>query len=653
MLTVINRFSHGYVAIPVIISCKQHGLFERLKNLPASAETLRTSLSANSGHLQVGLKLLESIGWLSKSGNGDYQLEEAAQHYSKISDNVTELYDFDIDDYLSGAKEVSSLRHWIDLSIHGWDVDDEMLAGFLDGVLLIPLLLGLHRCGLYVSESGELLLESISPTARGEIIDLFLHKEWCEKENNEIHLTEIGNFVLKRSLNTGTVASYTQMLRNIDELIFGDAAGVFSIDEDGHEEHVERTLNVVSSGFQHDRYFKEVEELIVSIFSQMPFKDQPRYVADIGCGDGTFLRRIYKTVVEHTERGKVLVEYPLTMIGVDFNEKALAATAKNLHAIDHFVVKGDIGDPEQMERDLQAQCGNIEDILYIRSFLDHDRPFRYPDNQARIKQREFLNYEAVCVDRQGELIEPAVTVQSLVEHLQRWASIHSRFGIIILEVHCLGAPVVRQYMDESENLHFDAYHAFSQQCLNEASVFVMSAAEAGLIPEFDFSKKYPKTLPFARITINYFRKRAYSIRNATYRDVDVLAKLESRVLPSDQRSTETEIQERIRVFPEGQAVLMVGDDIIGAIYSQRSESNQVGKEVSDDYVWSHQSSALCFELLYTVVPNKEYKRSGEELISFMRGYAFLESGVESVAGVTRCVRYLDYCVDSESSASDF
>ncbi|MCU7933260.1 MAG: SDR family NAD(P)-dependent oxidoreductase [Candidatus Thiodiazotropha sp. (ex Dulcina madagascariensis)] len=653
MLTVINRYSHGYIAIPVIISCKQHGLFERLKEMPASAETLRTELSANSGHLQVGLKLLESMGWLSKDGAGVYQLAKGAQYCSKIPDNVTALFEFSVDDYLNDAKGVSSLRPWIDLSMQSWDVDDESLAGFLDGVLLIPILLGIHRHGLFVSESGELLLERISPKARGEIVDLFLHKEWCEKENSEVQLTEIGKFVLSRSLNTGTVASYTQMLLNMDELIFGDAARVFSIDEDGHEGHVERTLNVVSSGFQHDRYFKEVEELILSIFSQMPFNDQPRYVADIGCGDGTFLKRIYKTVVEHTERGKVLDEYPLTMIGVDYNEKALAATAKNLHGIDHFVLKGDIGDPEQMERDLRARFENIEDILYIRSFLDHDRPFKYPDNQDQIKQRKLRNYEAVCVDRQGALIDPAVAVQSLVEHLRRWASVHSRFGIIILEAHCLGAATVRQYMNESENLHFDAYHAFSRQCLNEASVFVMSAAEAGLIPEFDFSKKFPKTLPFARITINYFRKRAYSIRHATCRDAHALAALEAKVLPPDHRSTEIEIQERINAYPEGQAVLTVGEDIIGAVYSQRTASAHAGKEASENFVWAHHSDAPHFELLYAVVSEKENKGSGEELISFMRGYAFLESGVEDVTGVRRCIGYLDYGMESESSASDF
>ncbi|MCU7925174.1 MAG: SDR family NAD(P)-dependent oxidoreductase [Candidatus Thiodiazotropha sp. (ex Dulcina madagascariensis)] len=653
MLTVINRYSHGYIAIPVIISCKQHGLFERLKEMPASAETLRTELNANSGHLQVGLKLLESMGWLSKNGAGDYQLAKGAQCCSKVPDNVTELFEFSIDDYLNGAKGASSLHPWIELSMQSWDVDDESLAGFLDGVLLIPILLGIHRCGLFVSESGELLLERISPKARGEIVDLFLHKEWCEKEKDEVRLTEIGKFVLSRSLNTGTVASYTQMLLNMDELIFGDAARVFSIDEDGHEGHVERTLNVVSSGFQHDRYFKEVEELILSIFSQMPFVDQPRYVADIGCGDGTFLKRVYETVVEHTERGKVLDEYPLTMIGVDYNEKALAATAKNLHGIDHFVLKGDIGDPEQMERDLQAWVENIEDILYIRSFLDHDRPFKYPDNQNQIEYRKSHNYETVCVDRQGGLINPAVAVQSLVEHLWRWATVHSRFGIIILEAHCLGAAIVRQYMNESENLHFDAYHAFSQQYLNEASVFVMSAAEAGLAPEFDFSKKFPKTLPFARITINYFRKRAYSIRHATYRDVRTLAALEARVLPPARRSTEIEIRERINAYPEGQAVLTVGEDIIGAVYSQRTASDHAGKEASENFVWAHHSGAPYFELLYAVVPEKENRSSGEELISFMRGYASLESGVEGVAGVRRCIRYLDYCTEDESSAIDF
>ena len=51
-----------------------------------------------------------------------------------------------------------------------------------------------------------------------------------------------------------------------------------------------------------------------------------------------------------TKRIQVLDSHPLTMVGVDFNEKARIATACNLdaHEVPHRVVSGDIGKPSAL-----------------------------------------------------------------------------------------------------------------------------------------------------------------------------------------------------------------------------------------------------------------------------------------------------------------
>ena len=63
--------------------------------------------------------------------------------------------------YLTGMAQSSSrqdgcLREWIEHSQKGWDVSDPLLADFLDGVLVIPLLLALHKIDGVLS--GERIL---------------------------------------------------------------------------------------------------------------------------------------------------------------------------------------------------------------------------------------------------------------------------------------------------------------------------------------------------------------------------------------------------------------------------------------------------------------------------------------------------------------
>ena len=79
---------------------------------------------------------------------------------------------------------------------------------------------------------------------------------------------------------------------------------------------------------------------------------------------------------DHTLRGQHLDTHPVMLVGADFNQEALVATA------DHFRQKevkghllwGDIGDPDQLAFDLFEMHGvRLGDLLSVRSFLDHNR----------------------------------------------------------------------------------------------------------------------------------------------------------------------------------------------------------------------------------------------------------------------------------------
>lgn len=98
------------------------------------------------------------------------------------------------------------------------------------------------------------------------------------------------------------------------------------------EVHVDRKMNVISSGFAHHKYFQDVQKVIIKIFNNTNYTNQPKYIADMGCGDGTFLKQTYETIVSNTMRGKVLDKYPLLLIGADYSSDSLRQTTQT-----HFI----------------------------------------------------------------------------------------------------------------------------------------------------------------------------------------------------------------------------------------------------------------------------------------------------------------------------
>ena len=143
-------------------------------------------------------------------------------------------------------------------------------------------------------------------------------------------------------------------------------------------------------------------------------------VADTGCGDGTLLLRLFKYVRDNTWRGKHLEEWPLLMVGVDFNEASLVATAKTLgeHGVLFETMFGDIGDPEPIHEGLCSRfgAGGKDDILHVRSFLDHDRPYLEPAEVGISASAIEGESDAAYVRSDGDVLTRALTYRNLVEH---------------------------------------------------------------------------------------------------------------------------------------------------------------------------------------------------------------------------------------------
>ncbi len=484
-------------------------------------------------------------------------------------------------------------------------------------------------------------LKKLPQNLQQEIESLFFQKQWIEGSKQEWQLTKPGEEIFNKIGVLAIGPSYRPMLFKMDQLLFGDMASVFSRNQRGEESHVDRLLNVLGSGYQHVRYFKDAEEEILKIFNQLPLKMQPKAIADMGCGDGTFLKQLYEAIKDKTARGKYLKQFPLSLLGIDYNRTALKATEANLQGLPFQTLLGDINDSTGLLKDLSKRgFSKGEDILHVRSFLDHN--FSLDSSEAVDGSLKVLSRgeQGWYVDQHGNLLSSLQVLSRWKAHLQSWAKVLDRGGLLVLEAHSLSLQESYLQLEVSENFYFDTLHSFSHQYLISAESFVILAANVGLFSKVPL-KRYPKTLNFCRITLNHFEKREYIIRHAAVKDLEMLYQLEKLCWKKELQIPDSQIQSRIEKYPQGQFVLEKGGDVLGVIYSQRIESAEEldGETFLTVHRLHNEQGEVVQFLALNVHPEVQDLRLGDQLLEFMLQRCSVMNGVTSVVGVTLCTDY--------------
>jgi len=342
------------------------------------------------------------------------------------------------------------------------------------------------------------------------------------------------------------------------------------------------------------------------------------------------------------------------MIGADFNQASLIETVKTLSAagIPHTVIHADIGDPGQLIEDL-SMVGVVQDeVLHVRSFLDHDRPFLMAEDEAALVARERSTRCNGCyVDEQGGVLPAHVVMQSTVEHLKRWKGSLGVHGLAVLEVHQQDAVTAGKYMQESVSFSFDAHQSMSRQYMVEAGNFLLAAAEGGLFPNLEKFGVYPGDQPYKRITLGVYQPKGFEIRNATLADVPQLVQLEEscwrQVVQSDKLCHASgTVRDRIGQNPEGQYVVASGGKLLAVVYTQNIADPQLLKTSS----WEgkhqlHTSNGEWIQLLdiFSVPSSKggmvDERTMGCWLRDFVKAYASTLPSVSGICGVTRLRHY--------------
>jgi hypothetical protein len=524
-------FAHlsGIVIAPVVRALWERRVFDLFHTSTwVDFDQIAERTRGNRGYLRVALRLLVSEGWFEcrPANNGvsaSYALTPAGTVALGVApEPYREVVSFIpmaifLDDFLFGKSQGSflpSLQILVEKAKEGWGIDSpggepaariyRRTRQHLNGMLIGPAMVALARRGVLDRlTQGPLELKSIdaNQSCLSCLMDLLAAEGWVVRELNRIRLTATGRYAAQIAAAYGVTVSYIPMFSVVSTLLFGNPR-IPRVDDSGVELLVNRGVNVWGSGGAHATYFKKVDEIITGIFNR-PIEQQPRGVCDMGCGDGSFLAHVYSVVKERTARGRMLGEHPLIIVGADFNKVARRVSKQNLKkaGIPHcHVIHGDIGRPALLAGDLEELGVDIHDLLHVRSFLDHNRPYLQPSGYLR-GTRQIRSTGAFA--HLGEEIPADELEENLVRHLRRWAPYVGRFGLLMLELHTIPPELAASNLDKTPAVAYDGTHGFSDQYLVEAPVFLDCAREAGLEADMRFGAKFPPS-ELATVTVNFF-----------------------------------------------------------------------------------------------------------------------------------------------------
>jgi SAM-dependent methyltransferase len=371
---------------------------------------------------------------------------------------------------------------------------DWLVAAHLEGALAVPTMLSLHESGRLGNDRGPALPEG----ELGAVVGRFLAgRGWLDPGRAE--WTELGRVASAFALHFGGVSTYLPLLTRLPELYRGELTVVPDPASGEPEWHVDRALNVRISALAHGRYFADSDPLFTEIFDRDPVAEQPRFIADMGCGQASWLAHLHQLVAEKTQRGKHLDQQPLTMIGIDPDPTAREEARRNLEsaAIPALLLAGDVTDPDSLQRSLAEHGVAIEDGLHIRSFIDHERTYT-GGSDARVPGWS----SGIYIDADGGPLSGREVERDLVAHLRRWSRHVGKHGMIVLEAHCTAPEIVARHLGQLHGLAFDAHQAYSKQYPVDHPVFLECCREAGLEVSGAAEIRYPARRPFISISLN-------------------------------------------------------------------------------------------------------------------------------------------------------
>ncbi len=418
-------------------------------------------------------------------------------------------------------KQNDALREYTGLiseSRRNWNIDrsSEKLAQrvlthicrHLDGLLVCPTMVALgmpvfEEEGDTIREVGgsifelfddkrSLDLEKLGESFHSDFIraafDLLSAQDLAHRGDRDavVVLTEQGVSLAREIANYGVTVSYLKSYESLDEILFGnpDPLGI------REDLHVYRLMNVWGSGgstviqtFRNDI----CEKLIKPIFDEQALERQPAGIADMGCGSGLPLKMMADYVIHQTKRGRNLKDYPLVVLGADYDKDARGRARETLSAFDSVdgifaeVIHGDVSKPDLYDATIKGlgielpdpvtrrRLVGAADFFHTQMFLAHDREleidtreaasriieerigrvdqrtlaealkkligngFSMPEDEGVLRDLVIRQFTTSCSNR-GVLVPAAVSAADLIQLMEKW-SVYAPHGLCLLEPH--------------------------------------------------------------------------------------------------------------------------------------------------------------------------------------------------------------------------
>jgi SAM-dependent methyltransferase len=470
--------------------------------------------SAGFGALRVALHCLACTGWLEGGPTLDPATTVARwtptglfaarshRHYVQLGDLLAGFAGTAGDAWTRPwpAAQIERFQALVEPACERWGLGDDIppntskaIRAHLNAGLTVPTMLWLHETDR-LGEARPVLPED--GTGKG-MARLLTALDWTSGVGGK--WTAPGLHARAFALNFGGVATYLPLLARLPELFRGELDVKPPAEEDG-EWHVHRELNLRISAAAHRRYFVDSDEIVIELFDREPLECQPRFVADMGCGDGSWLIHLHRLIGERTRRGRSERLDPPLMVGIDLDRGALEQARRNLEAtgVPALLIEGDVTDPDRLKADLAEHGLAIEDGLHIRAFIDHERG--YVGGEPAIEAPGFSH--GVYIGAAGEPLAAADVERDLIAHMARWRRHAGKHGMIVLEAHCVAPAVAARQLGALHSVAFDAHQAYSKQYPVDHAAFVRCCQLAGLQPLPHCERRYPSNRPFVSIGLN-------------------------------------------------------------------------------------------------------------------------------------------------------
>lgn len=488
-----------------------------LQQQKVSLQELAKHFKANTGYLNIGLRVLCSQGWLTQQyieNDVIYKVNSSSKRAFELiplCEDAVNLLKYSVcfpeegiqaDAFTAYENVFKKLETNYAITVNG--VIEKQILTHLEGIIIAPLIVFLGVNGLFHKYFMEASFRAQeyhkNPESFKKILDFFVHQKWFTKKNDTYQFTDKGLFFAKRASAYGVTVSYLPTFIKLDDLLFGNPL-ILNSSANDTEKHVHREMNVWGSGGAHSTYFKVIDEIIINIFNK-PINEQPKGILDMGCGNGAFIQHIFEVIEQQTLRGKHLEDHPLLLVGADFNQAALKVTRANLIKADIWakVIWGDIGKPEVLASDLKEDYNiELKDLLNVRTFLDHNRIWEIPKNKT-----SRISTSTGAYAYKGDYIKNSLVEESLLEHLLKWKPYTEKFGLLIIELHTVPPEIVAKNIGKTAATAYDATHGYSDQFILEIDVFHKIAIEAGLYPSDKYAARFPDS-ELATVSVNLLR----------------------------------------------------------------------------------------------------------------------------------------------------